>query len=203
VIELVIGPAARTEAPPVRAALGAVLGARRPRPRDDRGAFMELWRHDVPAPAPDGTVFVQDNASWSARGVVRGLHAQWPAEQGKLITVLAGRVFDVAVDIRPWSPAFGCWVAATLDAAAGDQLWVPPGFAHGFQALDDGTLLAYKVTAPYTPADEVAVRWDDPALGVPWPLAPALLSPRDAAAPRLAALSPDRLPARPATASLP
>ncbi len=195
------GPAPRTGDPAVRAALAGVVASRRPRPRDERGAFMELWRHDVMMPAPEGTVFVQDNASWSARGVVRGLHAQWPAEQGKLITVLAGRVFDVAVDIRPWSPAFGCWVAATLDAEAGDQLWVPPGFAHGFQALEDGTLLTYKVTAPWTPADELAVRWDDPALGVPWPIDSALLSPRDAAAPRLAALSPDRLPARPAPAS--
>lgn len=191
---LQLGPAARVASPAVRDALAGVVAGRRARPVDRRGAFQETWRESQPAPAPAGTVFVQDNASLSAAGVVRGLHAQWPSPQGKLLSVLTGRLWDVAVDIRRGSPAFGCWVAAELDAAQGDQLWIPAGFAHGFQALTDGALLAYKVTALWAPGTELAVRWDDPALAIPWPLAAAIVSDRDAAAPRLDELAPDRLP---------
>lgn len=189
-----VGPVGQVASPAVRAALGVVLAGRRARPTDRRGAFQETWRADRPTPAPEGTAFVQDNASLSGVGVVRGLHAQWPSPQGKLLSILAGRIWDVAVDIRRGSPAFGCWVAAELDAEQGDQLWIPVGFAHGFQALTDGALLAYKVTALWAPGTELAVRWDDPALAIPWPIAAAIVSDRDAAAPRLAELAPDRLP---------
>jgi dTDP-4-dehydrorhamnose 3,5-epimerase len=192
--ELVFGPDARTGSPAVRDALAVVVPGRRARPVDRRGAFQETWRESQPAPAPAGTDFVQDNASLSSAGVVRGLHAQWPSAQGKLLTVLSGRVWDVAVDIRRGSPAFGCWVAAELDAERGDQLWIPAGFAHGFQALTDGALLVYKVTALWAPGTELAVRWDDPALAIPWPIGDAIVSDRDAAAPPLAGIAPDRLP---------
>ena len=152
---------------------------------DARGRFLETWsgpRYDeagVPGP------FVQDNVSVSRRGVVRGLHFQRPNPQGKLVGVFHGAVYDVAVDVRPGSPTFGRWVSAELTAESGRQLWVPEGLAHGFQALEEGTVLYYKCTGPYSPADEWAVRWDDPELGIEWPLADPVVSAKDAAAPSL------------------
>lgn len=164
---------------------------------DDRGWFMESWnqaRFDaalkgmgLPAPRP----FVQDNHSCSRAGVLRGLHYQLPPHaQGKLVRVVAGAAFDVAVDLRRGSPTFGRWTGAELSAANRRQLWIPEGFAHGFVALADDTHFLYKTTDVYAKDCERSLRWDDPALGIRWPL-PAgmsapLLAPKDTAAPLLA-----------------
>ncbi len=156
---------------------------------DDRGSFHESWnrkrfREDLGLELD----FVQDNHSISRRGVIRGLHFQRPPlEQGKLVRVVHGRAFDVAVDIRPDSPTFGRWEAVELCAADHEMIWIPTGFAHGFQALEDDTELLYKITAEYSPEHEGAVRWDDPEVGIDWPLAPPVggLSAKDAAAPPL------------------
>lgn len=153
--------------------------------RDARGTLVELWRADRHAGLGIGG-FVQRNLSTSARGVVRGLHYQRTHPQGKLVTVAHGTIYDVAVDLRRGSPTFGQWCGVTLDAATARQLWIPPGCAHGFQALTDAAVVAYDLTAAYDPADEAAVRWDDPALAIAWPIAPAVVSARDAAAPWLA-----------------
>lgn len=148
---------------------------------DARGFFMESWNADAFATAGIDARFVQDNHSCSARGVLRGLHYQrrWP--QGKLVRVVAGAAFDVAVDLRRGSPSFGRWVGMTLSAANRQMLWIPEGFAHGFLALEEGTELLYKCTAPYVPADEQAIAWNDRTLAIAWPLAGAtpLLSARD------------------------
>jgi dTDP-4-dehydrorhamnose 3,5-epimerase len=132
--------------------------------------------------------FVQDNHSRSQRGVLRGLHYQNPEPQGKLVRVTAGAVFDVAVDLRRSSSHFGKWFGLELSAKNKRMLWVPEGFAHGFLALEDGTEFLYKCTSPYRPALEHAVRWDDPEIGIEWPLGnivPAQ-STKDAAATSLA-----------------
>jgi dTDP-4-dehydrorhamnose 3,5-epimerase len=137
---------------------------------------------------------VQDNVSHSHRGVLRGLHYQLPGAQGKLVTVLHGSVFDVAVDIRRGSASFGKWIGQELSAERGHQLWIPPGFAHGFLALSELAVFEYKVTQLYAPADEVTIRWDDPQLAISWPIAKPALGSRDAEAPRLADIPVDRLP---------
>jgi dTDP-4-dehydrorhamnose 3,5-epimerase len=159
---------------------------------DPRGWFMETWRADLAAAAGIHAVFVQDNASFSAEvGTVRGLHFQRaPHAQGKLVRVVRGAVWDVAVDVRAGSPTFGKWVAARLDAVTGDQIWVPPGFAHGFCTLEPDTEVSYKCTAVYAPAHEGGLAWDDPDLAIPWPVDPAAarLSARDRLHPRLSAL---------------
>lgn len=163
--------------------------------RDERGYFTETWHQsryaDVGIPGP----FVQDNLSYSTKGVLRGLHYQWPAAQGKLVSVLRGEVFDVAVDVRRGSRTFGRWVGEVLSAGNARQLWIPEGFAHGFVVLSDDALFQYKVTAPYAPADEVTLRWDEPAFGIEWPVAHPRLGARDADAPALDALPSERLPA--------
>jgi dTDP-4-dehydrorhamnose 3,5-epimerase len=155
---------------------------------DERGFFMETWRADTfPEAGVDGP-FVQDNHSRSAKGVLRGMHYQLPNPQGKLVRVIRGAVFDVVVDLRRGSPSFGQWVGATLSAENKMMLWAPPGVAHGFLALEDGTDFVYKCTSFYSPADERAVRWDDPALAIDWPLEPGqvpAVSAKDAAAPLL------------------
>lgn len=161
---------------------------------DDRGRFRELYREDRYAAAGIDAHFVQDNFSVSHRHVLRGLHLQHPRGQGKLVTVLAGAVFDVAVDVRRGSPTFGRWAGVTLDAESGQQLWVPPGFAHGFVVLSDEALFSYKCTDLYSSADELSVRWDDPAIDIDWPVSAPILSDKDAAAPLLAELSVGRLP---------
>lgn len=163
--------------------------------RDLRGAFREAWH--APRYAAAGVpALVQVNASHSAHRVLRGLHLQHPQAQGKLVGVLAGAVFDVAVDVRRGSPTFGRHVAAELSEANGHQLYVPPGFAHGFLVTaPEGALVLYGCTAPYAPEQEVTIRWDDPALGIPWPITAPLLNPRDAAAPPLGAVSAACLPA--------
>jgi dTDP-4-dehydrorhamnose 3,5-epimerase len=151
--------------------------------RDDRGAFQETWNAARYAEAGLCVTFVQDNVSVSHRGVLRGLHAQRaPYEQGKLVTVLRGRAFDVAVDIRAGSPTYGRWYGLELEGTAGTQLYIPPGFLHGFLALDDDTVFAYKCTTPYRPEAEFSVRWDDPELGIAWPLTDVSVSTKDAGA---------------------
>jgi dTDP-4-dehydrorhamnose 3,5-epimerase len=162
--------------------------------RDSRGHFVETFSAHRYADVGIRDPFVQDNVSVSARGVVRALHAQHPNGQGKLITVLRGRVYDVAVDVRVGSPRFGAWVGVELDDVAMHQLYIPPGFLHGFVALDDHTVFSYKCTALYVPSAELCVRWNDPAIGIVWPQLPYILAPRDAAAPLLAEVPRERLP---------
>lgn len=155
---------------------------------DERGFFFESFSAPKFAAGSGERVdFVQDNHSQSRKGVLRGLHFQRsPLVQGKLVRVVVGSVFDVAVDIRASSPTFGRWVGEILTAENKRQLWIPPGFAHGFLALEDGTEFLYKTTALYDKASEGAIRWDDPAIGIDWPIRDVLLAPKDATAPLLA-----------------
>lgn len=156
--------------------------------RDSRGAFSEVWKDETYRALGITGPFVQDNLSHSIAGTLRGLHFQEPTAQGKLVQVLAGRVWDVAVDVRRGSPSFGRSLGIELDAESARQLWIPAGFAHGFLALSERATFLYKCTAPYSPAHERSIRWDDPALGLRWSLEPGqqpLLSPKDAAAPLL------------------
>jgi len=176
--------------------LPGVLVVEPPAYADDRGWFMESWsqpRFDAAlAEAGQPAVrFLQDNHSCSRAGVLRGLHYQLPPHaQGKLVRVVKGAVFDVAVDIRRGSAGFGRWVGVELSAANRRQLWIPPGFAHGFLALEDDSHFLYKTTAVYARDCERALRWDDPAIGIAWPALPGGGAPRlaakDAAAPTLA-----------------
>ena len=152
---------------------------------DDRGFFMEMFHAQRYAEAGITAPFVQDNFSRSARGILRGLHFQEPNAQGKLVQVLAGAVYDVAVDVRRGSPTFGQWVGVELTADNRHQLWVPPGFAHGFCVLSESADFHYKCTDVYSPASERGIAWNDPDLGIPWPVTSPLLSGKDAAAPRL------------------
>jgi dTDP-4-dehydrorhamnose 3,5-epimerase len=138
---------------------------------DDRGFFLESWNRAAFADAGLDVTFVQDNHSRSSRGVLRGLHYQNPNAQGKLVRVVNGRVFDVAVDIRRSSKTFGRWIGVELSAANQRMLWVPPGFAHGFLTLEDQTDFLYKCTDFYQPTAEHCVRWDDPTLAIDWPIA--------------------------------
>ena len=154
---------------------------------DDRGFFLESWNEHRFSEAGIEARFVQDNHSRSARGVLRGIHYQLARPQGKLVRVTSGAVFDVAVDLRRSSPQFGKWTGVELTAANKRMLWVPPGFGHGFLALEDGTDFLYKCTDFYVAEDERAIAWNDPAIGIDWPLeniAP-ILSERDSAAPIL------------------
>jgi dTDP-4-dehydrorhamnose 3,5-epimerase len=152
---------------------------------DDRGFFMELFHAKRYSEAGIPGPFVQDNFSRSAKGILRGLHFQQPHAQGKLVQVFAGAVYDVAVDIRRGSPTFGKWVGVELSADNRRQLWVPAGFAHGFCVLSESADFHYKCTELYSPASEHGIAWNDPDLGIPWPVKSPLLSPKDAAAPRL------------------
>jgi len=137
---------------------------------DERGFFLESWNRKVFAELGLDLDFVQDNHSRSARGVLRGLHFQNPNPQGKLVRVVAGRAWDVAVDLRRSSPTFGQWAGIELSAENKRMFWVPPGFAHGFVSLEDGTDFVYKCTSFYEPANEHSLLWNDPALGIEWPL---------------------------------
>lgn len=155
---------------------------------DDRGAFFESFNDRLFREATGFTgQFVQDNHSISRKGVVRGLHYQLaPHAQGKLVRVVAGAAFDVAVDIRRGSPTFGRWAGIELSAGNRRQFWIPPGFAHGFAALEDDTQFLYKTTDFWHGPSERAIRWDDPGLSIDWPLSGApILSGKDAAAPGL------------------
>lgn len=167
------------------------------RPRvfaDARGRFVENWHALRYAEVGLPWQWVQDNVSFSRAGVLRGLHCQQPFAQGKLVTVLKGRAYDAVVDARVGSPDFGKWVGAELDGASLAQLYIPPGFLHGFVALEDDTVFSYKCTERYEPSAEFSVRWDDPAIGIAWPVAEPVLAPKDAAAPLLSEIDPGRLP---------
>ena len=158
--------------------------------RDDRGFFLEVFHERKFREAGLDVRFVQDNHSRSARNVLRGLHAQLRHPQGKLVRAVAGEIYDVAVDIRPGSPTFGRWVGVTLSAETLHECWVPPGFAHGFCVLSEVAEIEYKCTALYDPEDEIVLRWDDPRIGIRWPVAEPVLSARDGAAASLAELEP-------------
>jgi dTDP-4-dehydrorhamnose 3,5-epimerase len=161
--------------------------------RDARGAFLETYHQQRYVEAGIDTPFVQDNYSRSGRHTIRGLHLQVRAPQAKLVRVVAGEAFDVAVDVRQGSPTFGRWFGLTLSGDNYVQLYIPAGFAHGFAVVSETAEVEYKCSAFYDPADEIAIRYDDPAIGIQWPVAAPVLSVRDAAAPVLAALH-DRLP---------
>jgi len=161
---------------------------------DARGYFLETYHQERYAAAGIQLDFVQDNLSRSVRGILRGLHLQHPNDQGKLVYVLAGEVFDAAVDVRVGSPNFGKWTGALLSSEDHRQLWIPPGFAHGFCVTSETALFAYKCTALYSVADELGVAWNDPAIAIPWPVAEPQLSGKDKGLPHLADIDPARLP---------
>lgn len=161
---------------------------------DARGFFVETYNKERYIDCGIELEFVQDNLSSSTKGVVRGLHYQNPHAQGKLVYVLQGEVWDVAVDIRRGSPHFGRWTAVTLSAENKRQFYVPPGFAHGFCVLSDTALFSYKCTDSYHPECDAGVRWDDPEIGIPWPFAAPLLSEKDQKQPLLREIAAGRLP---------
>jgi dTDP-4-dehydrorhamnose 3,5-epimerase len=167
---------------------------------DDRGYFYESFSAARYAEAGVRGEFVQDNVSYSRRGVLRGLHIQNPNSQGKLVQVLAGSVYDVAVDVRRGSPTFGRWVGVELSATKKNQIWVPPGMAHGFVVTSETAVFSYKCTNYYAPEHEFSVSWNDPDLGIAWPLeviggpAKVELSGKDRAALRLKDIPQERLP---------
>ncbi|HVI26156.1 MAG TPA: dTDP-4-dehydrorhamnose 3,5-epimerase [Xanthomonadaceae bacterium] len=164
---------------------------------DDRGFFYESFNRDKLRAAGLDVAFVQGNVSSSARGVLRGLHYQWPNPQGKLVSVLEGEVWDVAVDIRRGSPTFGRWEATVLSAENKRHFWVPEGFAHGFAVLSERALFTYLCTASYDRDADAGIRWNDAALAIDWPVAEPLLSGKDARAPFLDEVPPERLPTYP------
>lgn len=152
---------------------------------DSRGFFQETWREDAYANLGIRETFIQDNHSRSSRGVLRGLHFQKRNPQGKLVRVSRGSVFDVAVDINPASPTYRHWVGIELNDVNCKQLYIPPGYAHGFCVLSDLADFLYRCTAYYEKSDEVGIRWDDPDVAVKWPIQNPLLSERDKALPFL------------------
>jgi dTDP-4-dehydrorhamnose 3,5-epimerase len=161
---------------------------------DERGYFLETWSAERYESEGIPARFVQDNLSKSRRGTLRGLHLQNPHSQGKLVSVVTGEVYDVAVDVRLGSPTFGRFFGATLSEANKHQLYIPPGFAHGFCVTSEEALFAYKCTEGYHPEAEVTVAHDDPALGIPWPIATPTLSKKDMAGLPLADVPRQRLP---------
>jgi dTDP-4-dehydrorhamnose 3,5-epimerase len=161
---------------------------------DERGYFFESFNLDKLAAHGIEPRFVQGNVSRSRRGVLRGLHYQWPGPQGKYVSVIEGEVWDVAVDIRRGSPTYGRWTAVVLSAENKRHFWIPEGFAHGFVALSEQAVFTYLCTATYDPKADAAVRWDDPALAIDWPVSAPDLSAKDAAAPLLADIPAERLP---------
>lgn len=162
---------------------------------DARGFFYEGWNRSRFAEAGLDFNVVQSNVSSSARGVLRGLHYQWPKPQGKLVSVLEGEVWDVAVDIRRGSPTFGQWTAVVLSAENKRHFWIPEGFAHGFVALSETALFNYVCTETYDRDADAGVRWDDARLAIDWPVSSPVLSDKDAKLPFLADIPPERLPA--------
>jgi dTDP-4-dehydrorhamnose 3,5-epimerase len=162
---------------------------------DARGFFLETWQRERYAAVGIGRDMVQDNQAYSGHGVLRGLHIQYPHAQGKLVQVLRGEVFDVAVDVRRGSPWFGRWVGVRLSGESKRQLWIPKGFAHGYYVTAADALLTYKCSDFYHPENELSVAWDDPAIGIDWPLdGEPLLSRKDAGARRLTEIPDGRLP---------
>lgn len=160
---------------------------------DARGFFLETWNEHRYREAGLAVRFVQDNLSLSRRGALRGLHFQNPNSQGKLVSVIEGEVFDAAVDLRRSSPTFGRWHGVNLSGQNRLQFYVPPGFAHGFAVLSESALFAYKCTELYSPRDEVTLLWDDPDVGVRWPVSEPVLSEKDKKGLRLCELPQDRL----------
>lgn len=149
---------------------------------DHRGNFRECFRQEEFERYCGGYLFVQDNLSRSVGGTLRGLHYQYSCPQGKLLQVISGRIFDVAVDIRPASPSYGHWVSHILDAELGEQIWIPPGFAHGFYVMSEIADVFYKCTDYYQPSDERCIHWDSPSLAINWPISdkyPLSLSDKD------------------------
>lgn len=161
---------------------------------DARGFFMETFSERRYADAGISGRFVQDNMSSSSGNVLRGLHLQHPVDQSKLVTVISGAVYDVAVDVRVGSPSFGSFVAVELTGDNHLQFLLPEGFAHGFCVTSDHAVFAYKCTDYYSKATEIGIRWDDPDIGIPWPVTEPSLSDKDLANPLLRDIAPDRLP---------
>lgn len=161
---------------------------------DARGHFLETWSQERYSEFGLPTGFVQDNLSVSAAGVLRGLHLQSPSSQAKLVSVIAGEVFDVAVDVRRGSPTYKMWAGATLSGENHRQFFVPAGFAHGFVVTSDGATVCYKCDAYYAPAEELTLRWDDPELAIDWPVRVPTLSPKDEGGLWLRDVPLDRLP---------
>jgi len=161
---------------------------------DERGLFYETWNRDVFATLGLNIEFKQANVSSSVRGVLRGLHYQWPKPQGKLVHVLEGEVYDVAVDIRHDSPTFKQWAAVILSAENKRQFWIPPGFAHGFVALSERVVFNYLCTETYDPECDAGLRWDDAELAIDWPVSKPVLSSKDAKAAFLCDISLGKLP---------
>lgn len=161
---------------------------------DARGFFYESYNDAKYREAGIDRHFVQSNVSRSARGVLRGLHYQWPHPQGKLVSVLEGEVYDVAVDIRHGSPTFGQWAGVMLTAENHRHFWIPEGFAHGFCVVSEHATFAYQCTNLYDAKADGSIRWDDPAIGIDWPVSEPLLSDKDRRAPLLGEIARDRLP---------
>ena len=161
---------------------------------DDRGSFMETWSKQRHADAGVAGDFVQDNISYSKKGVLRGLHFQYPHSQGKLVQALKGEVFDVAVDIRLGSETFGQWIGEVLSGENNRQMYIPPGFAHGFCVMSDEAVFSYKCTDYYNASCEGGIKWDDPDIGIEWPVAEPLVSPKDEVFERLCDFPKDKLP---------
>lgn len=161
---------------------------------DERGFFYESFNQAHFAELGIDVRFVQSNVSRSVQGVLRGLHYQWPNPQGKLVSVLEGEVYDVAVDIRRDSPTFGRWAAAMLTAGNKRHFWVPEGFAHGFCVVSESAVFTYQCTALYDPAADAGIRWNDGDIAVDWPISTPQLSDKDAQTPFLADIAPERLP---------
>lgn len=161
---------------------------------DSRGFFVETWRKEPMQQACGGVEFVQDNHSRSRKGVLRGLHYQMQQTQGKLVRVASGCVYDVAVDVRQGSAHFGEWYGCELSEDTMKMMYVPPGFAHGFVVLSDTADFIYKCTDYYHPQSEQGILWNDPDLGIEWPMSDVQLSEKDQANPQLKNQTPDRLP---------
>lgn len=147
--------------------------------KDPRGFFLETWNSSHYTKAGITSAFVQDNLSKSIRGVLRGLHLQHPYGQDKLVQVIDGEVFDVAVDVRVNSPTFGQWISEILSGTNHRQMYIPVGFAHGFCVTSESALFSYKCTKPYSPEMECGIRWNDPTLNIPWPITKPIVSEKD------------------------
>ena len=161
---------------------------------DERGCFLETWNSKRYLDAGIKDSFVQDNVSFSKRGVLRGLHFQYPQSQAKLVQVLSGEVVDIAVDIRRDSPTFGQWISEVISEANHRQIYIPSGFAHGYCVISDTAIFLYKCTDFYNPASEGGIIWNDPDIGIDWPVEEPVLSAKDASFPRLRDIHGEKLP---------
>ncbi len=161
---------------------------------DHRGFFTETWHRERYRQAGIDSAFVQDNMSFSARGVLRGLHYQIQHPQAKLVQVITGEIFDVAVDLRPGSPTFAKWTGVRLSGENHRQFYIPEGFAHGFCVLSEQAHFMYKCSDFYAPGDEGGILWSDPDIAIDWPVNDPVISPKDAALPALAACPREKLP---------